>query len=180
VNAEKHYNGQLETFAFPLVPDDVELSSAFFAQLMREQWDLVVGTSYGFQYAMYPLTSLFPSTFFLHISGDLQYGNGMVFLLLFLSSFLFLLTSFFFIVQSETNPNWALGFAKIHHSRYLTGYLAGLTTKNGRIGNIAAVPIPEARVYIFHNKKFGKKTHKRQTISFSPRLTMESMHFMLV
>ena len=99
MNAEKHYNGQLETFAFPLVPDDVELSSAFFAQLMREQWDLVVGTSYGFQYAMYPLTSLFPSTFFLHISGDLQYGNGMVFLLLFLSSFLFLLTSFFLFNQ---------------------------------------------------------------------------------
>src|SRR3989338_3578390 len=89
----------------------------------------------------------------------------------FVSFFFSLPSDFIFFIQSETNPNWALGFAKIHHSRYLTGYLAGLTTKNGRIGNIAAVPIPEARVYLFHNKKFakGKKTHKCQTISFPPQ-----------
>ena len=78
VTTEKFFNGSVATHAFPSVSDDIQTSTAFFDELMKQRsWDLVVGTSYGFQYSMYPLTSLFPHTYFLHISGDLQYGNRM-------------------------------------------------------------------------------------------------------
>ena len=50
---------------------------------------------------------------------------------------------FFHVAGEETASNVATYFGRIYQARYLTGIVAGLTTKTNQIGYVAAYPIPE-------------------------------------
>src|SRR3989338_4898028 len=55
------YAGLIKTYAYPAISDDIDICTEFFnALLLEKEWDMVVGTSFGFQYPMYELTKLFP------------------------------------------------------------------------------------------------------------------------
>ncbi|UQZ88338.1 BMP family ABC transporter substrate-binding protein [Deltaproteobacteria bacterium Smac51] len=50
---------------------------------------------------------------------------------------------FFNCAGNDLRPNLSQYFGRIYQARYLTGIVAGLRTQTGRIGYVAAIPIPE-------------------------------------
>lgn len=87
------------------------------ARVMRDYaqqgYDMIFATSFGFMDHMAEVAAEFPDVLFEHCSGY------------------------------KTAANMSTYFGRIYQPRYLSGIVAGLMTENGKIGYVAAVPIPE-------------------------------------
>jgi basic membrane protein A and related proteins len=88
-------------------------SVAEFERLGREGYDLVFGTSFGYMDPMLDAANKFPNTCYQHASGY------------------------------KTAPNLGTYFGAAEEARYLTGIAAAKASKSGKLGYVAAFPIPE-------------------------------------
>jgi len=102
----------VETTFLESVPDGPDAERAFL-NLARKDFDVVIGTSFGYMDPMEKVSKQFPETTFMHCSG---YKSG---------------------------PNMTAYFGRMYQARYLTGMVAGAMTKKNDIGYVAAFPIPE-------------------------------------
>lgn len=75
--------------------------------------DIIVTTSYGYLPATVEAAAAYPQITFLHCSGD------------------------------QTAPNLSVYFGRMYQARYLSGMVAGGMSKSGRLGYVAAFPLPE-------------------------------------
>ena len=88
-------------------------SEKTFEDLGREQYDLVFATSFGYGDPIEKVAPNYPDTTFMHATGY------------------------------KTAENVGTYFGAAEEARYLTGIAAGNATQNGKIGYVAAFPIPE-------------------------------------
>jgi basic membrane protein A len=88
-------------------------SQRVFEDLARKGNKLIFGTSFGYMDPMLAAAKKYPDTVFMHATGF------------------------------KTSKNMGTYFGAAEEARYLTGIAAGKATKNGKIGYVAAFPIPE-------------------------------------
>jgi basic membrane protein A and related proteins len=88
-------------------------SLAVFDELAAGGYDVIIGTSFGYLDSMLEIASRYPDVCFQHASGD------------------------------KTAANLGTFFGGIEQARYLAGIAAGKATVSGKIGYVAAFPIPE-------------------------------------
>jgi basic membrane protein A and related proteins len=79
----------------------------------QDGYQMIVGTSFGYGPALLAAAPSFPDTQFIHISGY------------------------------QTLDNVSTAFGKIEEPRYVSGIIAGAMAATGKIGYVAAFPIPE-------------------------------------
>ena len=88
-------------------------SEATFEDLGRDGYDLVFATSFGYGDPIQKVAPNYPDTVFMHATGYM------------------------------VGDNIGTYFGAAEEARYLTGIAAGEATQNGKIGYVAAFPIPE-------------------------------------
>jgi basic membrane protein A len=88
-------------------------SAEAFEKLARDGVDLIFGTSFGYMDPMLEVAGKFPYVCFQHATGY------------------------------KTADNMGNYFGAAEEGRYLTGIAAGNATENGKLGYVAAFPIPE-------------------------------------
>jgi len=79
----------------------------------QKGYDLIITTSFGFMDPTVTVAAEFPDKWFVHVSGY------------------------------KTAANLSTIFGRMYQPRYLSGLVAGKMTKSGKIGYVAAFPIPE-------------------------------------
>ena len=84
-----------------------------FEDLARKGYKLIFGTSFGYMDQMLAVSKEFPDVKFMHCAGY------------------------------KTSPNMGTYFGAAEEARYLSGMIAGAMSKSGKIGFVAAFPIPE-------------------------------------
>ncbi|MDL2316929.1 BMP family ABC transporter substrate-binding protein [Desulfovibrio sp. OttesenSCG-928-A18] len=90
-----------------------EDSEAVFANMSSKGYDIIIGTSYGYLEPMLKVARQYPGITYLHCSGN------------------------------QSSENLSTFFGRMYQARYLSGLVAGSMTRSGRIGYVAAFPIPE-------------------------------------
>jgi len=88
-------------------------SEAVFERLAREGNKVIFGTSFGYMDQMLAVAEKHPDVVFMHATGF------------------------------KTAENMGTYFGAAEEARYLSGMAAGATSESGRIGYVAAFPIPE-------------------------------------
>ncbi|MEO5973654.1 MAG: BMP family ABC transporter substrate-binding protein [Ilumatobacteraceae bacterium] len=88
-------------------------ATATFDKLARDGYNLIFGTSFGYMDPMLETAGKYPDVCFEHASGY------------------------------KTAPNMGNYFGALDDGHYLAGIAAGAATKTGKIGFVAAFPIPE-------------------------------------
>ena len=91
-------------------PDDTESVSAQYAE---DGYDIVYGTSFGFQDGMFNAAKDYPDTIFDHCSGF------------------------------RSRDNMGRYFARLYQGFYLGGMASGMVTESNTLGYVGAFPIPE-------------------------------------
>lgn len=103
----------LETVYQENVPENPADSERVIRGFAQDGANVVVTTSFGYMDPTINVARDFPETVFVHISGF------------------------------KTAPNVGTGFGKIEEPRYVSGLIAGAMSESGRLGYVAAYPIPE-------------------------------------
>ena len=88
-------------------------SAATFDQLAAEGYNLIFGTSFGYMDPMLEVSAKYPNVCFEHATGY------------------------------KTSTNMGTYFGAAEEARYLSGIAAGAASKTGKLGYVAAFPIPE-------------------------------------
>jgi basic membrane protein A len=88
-------------------------STASFEQLARDGYNLIIGTSFGYMDPMLEVAGKYPDACFQHVSGY------------------------------KTGANMGNLFGAMEEARYLSGIAAAKASKTGKLGYVAAFPIPE-------------------------------------
>lgn len=88
-------------------------ATAAFDKLAADGYNLIFGTSFGYMDPMLEVAAKYPSACFAHASGF------------------------------KTAPNMGTYFGALDEASYLSGIAAGAASKSGKIGYVAAFPIPE-------------------------------------
>eukprot|EP01104_Vermistella_antarctica_P018419 TRINITY_DN6809_c0_g1_i1.p1 TRINITY_DN6809_c0_g1~~TRINITY_DN6809_c0_g1_i1.p1 ORF type:complete len:708 (+),score=155.45 TRINITY_DN6809_c0_g1_i1:41-2125(+) len=115
VAIEDAFGSTVQTTAFENVPEDPKEGHKAFREMATSGYDMIVGTSFGFQDPMFELSKekQFDHIHWLHISGFLA------------------------------GPKFSNAFARMYQARFLSGIAAGMATKNNKVGFVAAFQIPE-------------------------------------
>lgn len=103
----------VETAFLESVPEVQADSERAVRGFAEEGYNLIVATSFGHGPGVLAVAPQFPDTQFIHISGY------------------------------QTAENVSTGFGKIEEPRYVTGFVAGKMAATGKLGYVAAMPIPE-------------------------------------
>lgn len=103
----------IETVYRDLVPETSEVENAI-DDMVDEGCNVIFGCSYGYIDYMEAKAAEYPDVIFLHCSGWKSNGGNFV--------------------------NY---FGRIYQARFLSGLVAGLTTKSNQVGYVAAFPISE-------------------------------------
>jgi len=103
----------VETTYVESVKEDLAEVERICEQLISQGCNVIIGTSFGFMDGMESSSKKHPEVKYLHCSGY------------------------------KTTENMSNYFGRIYQARYLSGIIAGLTTKSNVIGYAAAFPIPE-------------------------------------
>jgi len=103
----------VETAFQEAVPENPADAERVIRDFAQKGYDVIFTTSFGYMDPTINVAKDFPDTTFVHISGY------------------------------KTAPNVGTGFGKIEEPRYVSGMIAGATTKSNTIGYVAAFPIPE-------------------------------------
>ena len=88
-------------------------ATATFDKLARDGYNLIMGTSFGYMDPMLEVAAKYPNVCFQHASGY------------------------------KTADNMGNYFGAMEEARYLSGIAAGSASKSGKLGYVAAFPIPE-------------------------------------
>ncbi|MBU4539727.1 MAG: BMP family ABC transporter substrate-binding protein, partial [Firmicutes bacterium] len=109
----ENMDGKVETIVKENVPEEKSAVISTIRDMVDQGCTIIFGTSYGFMDGMVEAAEEFPDVKFEHCSGYM------------------------------TADNMGTYFGKIEEPRYLSGIVAGLTTKTNKIAYVAAMPIPE-------------------------------------
>ncbi|MBU4439342.1 MAG: BMP family ABC transporter substrate-binding protein [Acetobacterium sp.] len=109
----ENLGGKVETIVKENVPEEKSAVVSSIRDMVDQGCTIIFGTSYGFMDGMVEAAKEFPDVKFEHCSGYM------------------------------TADNLGTYFGKIEEPRYLSGIVAGLTTKTNKIAYVAAMPIPE-------------------------------------
>jgi len=109
----ENFNGKVETVVKENVAEEKSAVVSTIRDMVDQGCTIIFGTSYGFMDGMVEAAKEFPDVKFEHCSGYM------------------------------TSDNLGTYFGRIEEPRYLSGIVAGLTTKTNKIAYIAAMPIPE-------------------------------------
>ncbi|WKY47108.1 BMP family ABC transporter substrate-binding protein [Eubacteriaceae bacterium ES3] len=109
----EHFNGEVETIIKENVAEEKSEVVSTIRDMVDQGATIIFGTSYGFMEGMAEAAEEFPDVKFEHCSGYM------------------------------TSDNMATYFGKIEEPRYLSGIVAGMTTRTNKIAYVAAMPIPE-------------------------------------
>ncbi|MGI5849370.1 MAG: BMP family ABC transporter substrate-binding protein [Christensenellales bacterium] len=114
-NGRKYLEEQLgiETVVKELVPESSEIENVI-ANMVDQGCNVIFGCSFGYMDYMEAMADEYPDVIFLHCSGYKSNGTNFV--------------------------NY---FGRIYQARFLSGLVAGMTTKSDKIGYVAAFAIPE-------------------------------------
>ena len=93
--------------------DDQVAQQVMEDMVKKDHVEILFASSYNYGPALQRVAEEYPEVKFLHVSGN------------------------------HTGTNLATYFGRIYQARYLTGIVAGMQTKTGHIGYVAAFPIPE-------------------------------------
>lgn len=93
-------------------------SARVFSDLARRGYQLIFGTSFGYMDQMVEVAKKYPDTIFMNATGF------------------------------KSGPNLGTYMIMADQARYLGGMAAGYASKNGKIGFVAAYPIPEVLRHI--------------------------------
>ena len=88
-------------------------STATFDKLARDGYNLIFGTSFGYMDPMLETAAKYPDVCFEHVAGY------------------------------KTAPNMGTYFGALSDASYLSGIAAGAASESGKIGYVAAFPIPQ-------------------------------------
>ncbi|MFZ9913024.1 MAG: BMP family ABC transporter substrate-binding protein, partial [Ilumatobacteraceae bacterium] len=88
-------------------------ATAVFDKLARDGYNLIMGTSFGYMDPMLEVAAKYPDVCFQHASGY------------------------------KTADNMGNYFGAMEEARYLSGVAAGAASTSGKLGYVAAFPIPE-------------------------------------
>jgi basic membrane protein A and related proteins len=103
----------VETAYQELVPENPADAERVIRDFAQKGYGLIFTTSFGYMDPTINVAKDFPDVKFVHVSGY------------------------------KSADNVANAFGKIEEPRYVSGVVAGLTTKSNKIGYVAAYPIPE-------------------------------------
>jgi basic membrane protein A len=109
----ENMDGKVETIVKENVPEEKSAVISTIRDMVDQGCTIIFGTSYGFMDGMVEAAEEFPDVKFEHCSGYM------------------------------TSDNMGTYFGKIEEPRYLSGIVAGLSTKTNKIAYVAAMPIPE-------------------------------------
>ncbi len=110
---EDHFGGKVTSVIKENVPEEKSEVISTIRDMVDQGASVIFGTSFGFMEGMAEAAKEFPDVKFEHCSGYTMADNMGIY------------------------------FGKIEEPRYLSGIVAGLTTKTNKIAYIAAMPIPE-------------------------------------
>lgn len=110
---EQELGDQVETKVVENVPETAECEKTM-RNLIDQGCKVIFATSYGYMDYVKKLADEFPDVKFFHCSGE-----------------------------KSNDTNFVNYFGQIEQPRYLAGIAAGLKTKSGKIGYVAAMQIPE-------------------------------------
>jgi basic membrane protein A and related proteins len=106
-------NLNVTTIAIENVPESADCKTAM-ENLIKQGCKVIFATSFGYQDYCDELAKKYPKVIFEHCSGS-----------------------------KSNDTNFGTYFGRMYQARYLTGIAAGKATKTGKIGYVAAFPIPE-------------------------------------
>ncbi|MBA2248102.1 MAG: BMP family ABC transporter substrate-binding protein [Chloroflexia bacterium] len=104
---------EVETVYVENIPEAQAESEPAIRGFAEQGQEVIIATSFGYGPAMLAVAPQFPETQFIHISGY------------------------------QTAENVSTGFGKIEEPRYVAGFVAGRMSSTGKLGYVAAFPIPE-------------------------------------
>ena len=104
---------EVETVYIENVDENSADGERVIRQFAEQGQDLIIATSFGYGPAVISVAQQYPETQFIHISGY------------------------------QTAENVSTGFGKIEEPRYVSGFVAGRMSPTGKLGYVAAFPIPE-------------------------------------
>ncbi len=116
---EEQFKGEVETAYVEGVSEKKQDVKNAAINLMDQGCNVIVGCSYGYMDTLEELSKEYGDVKFLHFSGN-----------------------------KMNDTNFANHFGAMEEPRYLTGVLAGLTTKSNKIGYVAAFPYTEVQIGI--------------------------------
>lgn len=111
---EEQLDGQVETMYQENIPENATDIEAAAKAMIDSGANVIIGNSFGFMDALENLSKEFPDVKFLHFSGN-----------------------------KMNDTNFDNFFGAMEEPRYLSGIVAGLTTKTNKIGYVAAFPQTE-------------------------------------
>ncbi len=110
---EEQLKDQVVTEKVESVPENTAECERVLETLVQKGNKVIFATSFGFMDAVQNVAKRHPDVIFMHCSGY------------------------------KTSENSGTYFGRDYQARYLTGIVAGKSTKNNTIGYVAAMPIPE-------------------------------------
>ena len=104
----------VETAYVEAVPEGTADFANYVRDFIDQGFNVIIGTSFGYMDDMLALADEYPDVVFEHVSG-----------------------------YKMNDTNFGNTFGRMYEPRYLSGMVAGATTKSNLIGYVAAFPIPE-------------------------------------
>ncbi len=111
---EEHFAGKVKTLKMESVKEESQAVKNAAINLMDQGATVIVATSYGFMNPIEELAKEYPDIKFLHFSGN-----------------------------KMNDTNFGNYFGAMEQPRYLSGIIAGMTTKSNKLGYVAAFPYTE-------------------------------------
>lgn len=116
---EKHFDGKVKTLKKESVPEEAQAVKDAVLNLMDQGATVIVATSFGFMDTIADLAEEYPDVKFMHFSGN-----------------------------KMNDTNFGNYFGAMEQPRYLSGIIAGMTTKTNKLGYVAAFPYTELQIGI--------------------------------
>lgn len=116
---EDYYKGKVKCIYAESVAEEKQDVKNAALNMIDQGAKVIVGTSFGFMDAMDEMAKEYPDIIFLHFSGN-----------------------------KMNDTNFGNYFGAMEEPRYLTGIIAGMTTKTNQIGYVAAFPYTELLIGI--------------------------------
>ena len=116
---EKHFGDKVKVLTAENVGEDIQSVKTTAINMIDEGASIIIGTSFGYMDGMAELAKEYPKVTFLHFSGN-----------------------------KMNDTNFGNYFGAMEQARYLTGIVAGMTTKTNKLGYVAAYPYTEVLIGI--------------------------------
>jgi len=116
---EEYFGDKVEVMYAENVGEDIQSVKTNAINMIDNGASIIIGTSFGYMDGMEELAAEYPKVTFLHFSGN-----------------------------KMNDTNFGNYFGAMEEARYLSGIVAGMTTKTNKLGYVAAYPYTEVLIGI--------------------------------